>query len=135
GVDGPAAVKNSNGDTWIGVVAGDLLASAANGKIAVDRAQAAVHAKTANGDIVLGAVARGQVVAETGFGQGDIGVVDGVPAWLELKTSYGGVRNELEAADRPDPGEEAVEIRARTGYGDIAIHRTIETENEVAPIA
>ena len=45
------------------------------------------------------------------------------PAWLELKTSFGNVRNDLDAADRPEPGEDAVEIRARTGYGDITIHR------------
>jgi len=131
-VDGPAVVKNSNGDTWIGDVAGELLANAANGKIAVDRPQAAVRAKTANGNILLGAVARGEVVAETGLGQVDIGVVDGVPAWLELKTNYGNVRNELDAADRPAPGEEAVEIRARTGYGDITIHRAVVTEHAEA---
>ena len=125
GVDGPAVVKNSNGDTWIGEVTGELHANAANGKIAVDRPQAAVHAKTANGDILLGAVARGEIVAETGFGKVDIGVVDGVPAWLELHTSFGNVRNELDAADRPEPGEDAVEIRARTGYGDITIHRAV----------
>jgi hypothetical protein len=122
-VDGPAVVKNSNGDTWIGDVAGELRVKAANGKIAVDRAQGSVHAKTANGDVRLGAVARGEIVAESGSGKLDVGVGEGVPAWLELHTGYGNVRNELEAADRPDPGEEAVEIRARTGLGDITIHR------------
>jgi Toastrack DUF4097 len=129
GIDGPAVVKNSNGDTWIGDATGELLANAANGKIAVNRPQAAVHAKTANGDILLGAVVRGEVVAETGFGKVDIGVVHGVPAWLELHTNYGNVRNELDPADRPDPGEDAVEIRARTGYGDITIHRSVVTEH------
>jgi hypothetical protein len=129
GVDGPIAVKNSNGDTWIGDVAGELRANAANGRIAVDRPHATVFAKTANGDILLGAVARGEVVAETAFGKVDIGVLDGVPAWLELKTNFGTVRNELEAADDPGPGEEAVEIRARTGYGDITIHRSVASEN------
>src|SRR5262249_25563622 len=99
-VDGPATVKNSNGNTWIGDVTGELRANAANGKIAVDRPHGAVHAKTANGDVLLGAVAGGQVVAETGFGKVDVGVVDDVPAWLELHTSYGAVRNELDAADR-----------------------------------
>jgi hypothetical protein len=129
GVEGPATVKNSNGATWIGDIAGELLANAANGRIAVDRAQAAVQAKTANGDILVGAVARGQVVAETGFGKVDVGVVDGVPAWLELHTNFGNVRNDLDATDRPEPGEEAVEIRARTGYGDITIHRAVITEH------
>jgi Toastrack DUF4097 len=128
GVDGPAVVKNSNGDTWIGDVTGDLRVNAANGKIAVDRPSDAAHAKTANGDVLLGAVARGEVVAETGFGKVDVGVVDGVPAWLELHTGFGNVSNELDAADRPAPGEEAVEIRARTGFGDITIRRAVVTE-------
>ncbi len=131
-VDGPVTVKNSNGDTWIGDVAGGLRANAANGRIAVDRPLTTVFAKTANGDILLGTVARGEVSAETAFGKVDIGVRDGVPAWLELKTSFGKVRNELEEADQPQPGEEAVEIHARTGYGDITIHRSADREAEAA---
>ena len=67
-------------------------------------------------------------MAETGFGQVDIAVVDGVAAWLELKTGFGRVHNDLEAADSPATGEEAVEIRARTGYGDITIRRSTGTQ-------
>jgi Toastrack DUF4097 len=122
-VEGPAVVKNSNGDTWIGEVSGDLRAKAANGRIAVDRARAAVAAKTAKGDILLGAVARGAVVAETGFGKVEIGVVAGVAAWLDLNTGFGAVDNDLVAADGPPSGEDAVEIRAHTGFGDITIRR------------
>lgn len=123
GVDGPAKVKNANGNTWIGDVTGELRAKAANGRIAVDRAGSAVQAKTANGDVVIGAVAHGAVVAETAFGRVDIGVAGGVPAWLELNTKFGKVRNELEAAERPEGGEGVLEIRARTSFGDIAVHR------------
>jgi len=127
-VDGPATVKNANGATWIGDVNGELRVNAANGRIAVDRLKGAVHAKTANGDVLLGSVAHGEVLAETGAGKVDVGVVDGVPAWLELHTGYGNVRNELDPADRPEPGEQAVEIRARTGAGDITIHRAAVAE-------
>jgi DUF4097 and DUF4098 domain-containing protein YvlB len=106
---------------------GELRVNAANGKIAVDRPQSAVFAKTANGDIVLGAVESGEVVAETAWGRVDIGVANGVPAWLELHTDHGRVRNELHPASAPEPREETVEIRARTGHGDIRIHRSLET--------
>lgn len=126
-VDGSAAVRNSNGDTWIGDVGGELRVNAANGKIAVDRPRSAVFAKTANGDIVVGAVACGEVVAETAWGRVEIGVASGVPAWLELHTRCGNVRSELRAAGAPAPSEEAVEIRARTGHGDITIHRSLQT--------
>ncbi len=127
-VDGAATVKNANGDTWIGDVAGELRASAANGKIAVDRPQGAVHAKTANGDVLVGAVVHGAVVAETAFGRVDIGVVDGVPAWLDLDTKFGRVSSELEPAERPAPGDDIVEIRARTSYGDITVRRAAGLE-------
>ena len=43
----------------------------------------------------------GEVVAETGFGQVDIGVVDGVAAWLELKTSFGRVQQRPRGRRRP----------------------------------
>ena len=124
GIDGTAVVKNSNGDTWIGRVTGDLRVNAANGRISVDQASATVAAKSANGDVRLGEVAHGAVLAQTAFGKVEIGIRDGVAAWLDLNTRYGSVRNDLDTADRPGAGEEAVEVRARTAFGDITIHRS-----------
>jgi len=123
-IDGTAVVKSSNGDTWIGEVTGDLRVNAANGRILVDQAHATVAAKTANGDVRLGEVARGVVLAQTGFGKVEIGILDGVAAWLDLNTRFGNVQNDLDAAERPEPGEDSVEVRARTSFGDITIHRS-----------
>jgi DUF4097 and DUF4098 domain-containing protein YvlB len=122
-IDGTAAIKNSNGDTEIGEVTGDLRVRSANGTVVVDRALATVAAKTARGDIRLGEVARGAVVAETAFGRIDVGIRDGVAAWLDLHTSMGRVENRLEAAERPAAGEQVVELRARTAFGDITVRR------------
>jgi hypothetical protein len=124
GIDGTAVVKNSNGDTWIGRVTGDLRVNAANGRISVDQASGAVAAKSANGDVRLGEVAHGAVLAQTAFGKVEVGIRDGVAAWLDLNTRYGNVRNDLDTADRPGAGEDAVEVRARTAFGDITIHRS-----------
>ena len=124
GIDGTAVVKNSNGDTWIGRVTGDLRVNAANGRISVDQAGGTVAAKSANGDVRLGEVAHGAVLAQTGLGKVEIGIRDGVAAWLDLNTRYGTVRNDLDTADRPGAGEEAVEVRARTAFGDITVHRS-----------
>ena len=122
-LDGTAVVKNSNGDTWIGEITGDLRVNAANGKIVVEQAQAAVAAKTANGDIRLRDVTRGAVIAQTAFGKVDIGIRDGVAAWLDLDTRFGTVHTDLDAAERPEAGEDAVEVRARSSFGDITIRR------------
>jgi hypothetical protein len=37
------------------------------------------------------------------------------------------VLNNLDAVERPGPGEDAVEVRARTSYGDITIHHSFAT--------
>ena len=100
-VDGTAAVKNSNGDTWIGEVTGDARVSAANGAISVDRAHAGIVAKTANGDVRLGEVARGAVVAQSAMGTVEVGIHEGVAAWLDLDTKFGQVHNDLDASERP----------------------------------
>src|SRR5215218_2974424 len=123
-IDGEAVVKNSNGDTWIGEVTGNLQVNAANGRISVDRARETVAAKSANGDVRLGEVAHGAVLAQTAFGKVEIGIRDGVAAWLDLNTRFGNVHNDLDAAERPESGEDAVEVRARTAFGDITVHRS-----------
>ena len=123
-IAGAGVIKNSNGGTWVGEVTGDLRVNAANGKIFVELARAAVAAKTANGDVYLGQVERGAILAQTACGKIDVGIRDGVAAWLELSTSYGNVHNHLEAAQRPAPTEDSVEIRARSPFGDVAVHRS-----------
>jgi DUF4097 and DUF4098 domain-containing protein YvlB len=120
-VAGTAVVKNSNGDTWIGEVMGDLRVNSANGKIAVDHAQAALVAKTANGDIRLGEVARGAIVAETACGKIDLGIREGVAAWLDLSTRLGNVQSDLDTVQRPGATEDVVEVRARSSFGDITV--------------
>ena len=124
-IAGSGVIKNSNGDTWVGEVTGDLRVNAANGKISVDHAHATVAAKTANGDVYIGEVESGAVLAQTACGKVEVGVRDGVAAWLELNTSYGNVHNDLEAAERPGAGEDAVEVRARSSFGDVTVHRSL----------
>ena len=122
-IGGSATVKNSNGNTWIGDVGGDLQVKAANGRVVVDHARAAVTARTANGDIRLDEVAGGTVVAETACGKVDIAVRSGVAAWLDLHTGFGRVHNVLDVGERPGSSEPTVEVRARSGFGDITVRR------------
>jgi DUF4097 and DUF4098 domain-containing protein YvlB len=128
-IDGAAVVKNSNGDTWIGEITGNLRVNAANGRISVDRACETVAAKSANGDVRLGEVAHGTVLAQTALGKVEIGIRDGVAAWLDLNTRYGSVHNDLGPSERPGPGEDAVEVRARTSFGDITINRSVAADS------
>ena len=123
-IDGPAVVKNSNGDSWIGLVTGDLRINAANGDIAVDRAGGDVVASTANGGITVGAITRGTVSLKTGFGEIEVGIPAGTAAKLDVSTSFGRIRNQLESTDGPQETDERIDLRARSGYGDIVIRRS-----------
>jgi len=122
-IGGAVVIKNSNGDTVVGEVTGDLRVRSANGRISVDRAHASVMAKTANGNIRVGEVVKGAVVLETAAGELEVGIREGTAAWLDVSSGYGRVRNSLDETDSPEQSEAKVEIRARTSYGDITIHR------------
>jgi len=122
-IRGAAEVKNSNGDTSIDAVGGDARVRNANGAIHIERAGGGVDAKTSNGGIRVGEAVRGSVALGTAMGDLDIGIAEGTAAWLELNTAFGHVRNEMQHVSRPDEADETVEVRGRTGYGDITVHR------------
>src|ERR1035438_2078255 len=62
-----------------------------NGAISVDRAGADVDAKTSNGSIRIGEVARSSVVLGTPAGGLEIGIAEGTAARLEVNTGHGHV--------------------------------------------
>jgi hypothetical protein len=128
-IDGPAVIRNANGDSHVGEVVGDVRLHASNGAIVVDRARASLVAKSANGGIRIGEVAQGRVVAQTAMGPIEIGIAEGVPAWLDLSTKFGAVRNDLEDSERPADGD-VVEVQASTSMGDITIRRPLAAEGE-----
>ena len=123
-IDGTAVIKNSNGDSWVGEVAGDLRVNAANGNISVDHANADVNASTANGDVRVGGVRRGSASLKTSFGEIEVGIQAGTAARLDVHTEFGHIRNQMDASEGPGPSDQTVEVRARTSYGDIVIHRS-----------
>jgi DUF4097 and DUF4098 domain-containing protein YvlB len=123
-IDGSAVVSTANGSVTIGEVGGDLRIKTANGSISVDRALADVEATTAAGGVRVGEIVRGVVALRTGYGRLELGVGEGTAANLDVHTRTGLVRCELDSVDAPEPSDQTVEVRARTEYGDILIHRS-----------
>ncbi len=122
-VTGDAILKASHGTILIGESGGDLDAKLSYGDLEITRALASVAAKTAYGSIQLREISSGSIQVESGYGQVTIGVRSGVPAWLDLSSKDGHVRNELDGDRAPEPSEQTVAVRARTQYGDITIQR------------
>jgi hypothetical protein len=124
-VDGSATVKTSNGSITLGDVAGDVRLGTSNGSITVDRAHREVRAKTARGSVRIGEAVQGPVEMHTAFGDLEVGVREGTAVWLDVSAAAGNVRSELEASDRPAPGDQTIEVRGRTGFGNVVIRRSV----------
>jgi len=122
-VTGDAILKASYGTILVGESGRDLDARLSYGDLEITKALASVSAKTAYGDIQLREVSSGSIGVESGFGQVTIGVQPDVPAWLDLSSKYGRVRNQLDGGRAPDPTEQTVAVRARTQGGDITVQR------------
>jgi hypothetical protein len=122
-VTGDAILKASHGSVTIGESGGDLDAKLSYGDLQITKALASVAAKTAYGSIGLFEISSGSIQVESGYGTVTIGVRPGIPAWLDLSSKDGRVRNELDGDRAPEPSEQTVAVRARTQYGDITIQR------------
>jgi hypothetical protein len=120
-VTGDAILKASHGSVTVGQSGGDLEAKLSYGDLEITTALASVTAKTAYGAIQLREVSSGSIQVESGYGQVTIGVRPGVPAWLDLSSKTGHVRNQLGGDVAPDESERAVAVRARTAAGDITV--------------
>ncbi|MBG6059398.1 hypothetical protein RCH16_002643 [Cryobacterium sp. MP_M5] len=122
-ISGDAVLRASHGSITIGESGGALDLKLSYGDLEITRALASVTAKTAYGSIHLGAVSAGAIEVESGYGPVTVGVRPGVPAWLDLASKDGHVRNELDGDRAPDPSEQTVAVRARTQWGGIRIQR------------
>ncbi|MBE1458231.1 hypothetical protein H4W79_002445 [Nocardiopsis terrae] len=123
-IDGSAMVRSTSGTITLGEVTGELRANSAHSDVIVDRALGSVTARTTHGSVRLGQVVEGSVNVETSYGELEIGVRAGTAAWLDAVSTKGVVRSSLEAADGPAPTEQTVEVRARSVWGDILLHRS-----------
>jgi DUF4097 and DUF4098 domain-containing protein YvlB len=122
-VSGDALLQSSYGNIQIGESGGGLEAKLSYGDLDITTALGSVTAKTAFGGIGVAEVSSGSIDLESGFGQLGVGVRSGVAAWLDLSSKDGRVRNDLDSETMPDPSEQTVTVRARTGSGDIIIQR------------
>lgn len=122
-VTGDAVLKASHGNVEVLESGGAIEAKLSYGDLDIGRALGSVVAKTAYGSISVGEVGSGSVEAESGYGEVSIGVQAGVPAWLDLASKNGRVRNELEADRAPSGTEQAVAVRVRAQFGDINVRR------------
>ena len=114
-------LSTGSGDVRIGDVAGPATVKVGSGDITIERIRDHSVATSGSGDVRVEIADGPSVQAETARGDVQIGVPDGVPAYLDLKTVTGRIRCELEPGDKPAEGDRALMLRARTVSGDITV--------------
>ena len=115
--------RTSDGDVRIDSVSDSARARTGDGDVTIGRAGGDVDAKTSDGEIRLGEVVQGSVVLTSDDGDLEIGIAAGTAAWLDVHTSSGRVRSDLESTSPPGGTERTVQVRARTSDGDITVRR------------
>jgi DUF4097 and DUF4098 domain-containing protein YvlB len=120
---GAATLQSGSGDVTVESVARALSVQTGSGDIEIGRADDDVKAQTGSGDVSVRRVSRGRVRAKAASGDLHVGVADGTPAWLEVKTLTGGVSNDLDTTDPVGADEQYVRLELNTVSGDIEIAR------------
>ncbi|MFQ6171376.1 DUF4097 family beta strand repeat-containing protein [Oryzobacter sp. R7] len=120
---GHVVARTSAGDVSVGRVQGSVRASTSMGDVRVEHPGTDVVAKTSAGDVRIRRVEGGLVTVDSTYGRVDIGVAEGVAAWLDVEARHGAVRSELTELGAPAEGDPTVELRVRAGYGDVVLHR------------
>lgn len=132
-------VKSGSGHVSVGTALHSVVASSGSGNVAVTTAHGPVSLKsgsgdlriakaeddlnliTASGDLEVGSVRRGRVVSKGASGDIRIGVPAGTPVWTDIFTGSGRIRSGLRSVGQPQGGQDHVELRARTGSGDVTL--------------
>jgi hypothetical protein len=122
-VDGDGELVTAYGQIRVRDASGALRLDSACGDITVERALGTVAATTKYGQVSVHQAGGGSLDLATSYGKVEAGIREGTPAWLDLESSSGKVRNLLTPSDAPTASEEPLRLRARTSYGDIVVRR------------
>lgn len=136
-----AFVKAGSGTLSIGRLAVESQLVTGSGDIEVEQADQAVSLKsgsgdltvhtasggatmtTASGDLRVGRVERGRLLCKNASGDIRLGIPDGTPVWTDIHTSTGRFHSNLASIGAPQPGQDHVEVRAKSATGDIYLEQ------------
>ncbi|GAA1548338.1 hypothetical protein GCM10009804_00860 [Kribbella hippodromi] len=114
-------LSTGSGDVKVGDASGPTTIKVGSGDITVERIRDHSVATSGSGDVKVELADAPSVQAETARGDVQIGVPDGLPTYLDLKTVTGRIRCDLQPGQQPAEGERALMLRARTVSGDITV--------------
>jgi hypothetical protein len=142
-VDGDTDVTTGSGDLLLGEVAGRARLRTGSGTVRLASAGGATEIKAGSGDVELGSVSgdlgvrtgsgelriddarAGRFDLTTGSGEIRVAVHPGVRAELDLTSGSGQARSELTVDSAAPSDAVALQVRGRTGSGDVLVTRAL----------
>lgn len=115
------AVSTGSGDVVVGSNDGPVAVKTGSGDLTVTEARTDVSLATGSGDLHIGTAVRGLVSAKGASSDIRVGIRSGTPVWTDVSTVTGSIRSGLPGAGEPTPGQDHVELRARTVSGDVVL--------------
>jgi DUF4097 and DUF4098 domain-containing protein YvlB len=126
-----AKANTASGDIHFDRVRGEASLNTASGDVRVRQCSGSVEARSVSGDLNISGVAAGNVSLNSVSGDLVVGVVPGIGVYLDLASTTGDIRRQLDDADG-EGASAAAEIRCRTLSGDILIRRAATPATEPA---
>ncbi|ONI88435.1 hypothetical protein ALI22I_18930 [Saccharothrix sp. ALI-22-I] len=115
---GGLRAKTGSGDIEVSSVGGNTVLYTGTGDVWLGAVQNDVQVRTGSGDVTVADAASGRIQMGTGSGNVRVGVRPGVAAQIDLASSSGSARSELDVSDSPpEGGEPALFITGRTSSG------------------
>jgi DUF4097 and DUF4098 domain-containing protein YvlB len=123
-VGGDLSADTASGDLVIDHVAGDARTHSASGDVTLREVRGSLTAKTASGDLRVDAVERGTVRITSASGDVRVGVQRGASVWLDVSSTSGRTRTDLDVGDQPPAtGTPDLNLYIRSVSGGIDVFR------------
>ncbi|MEV0681292.1 DUF4097 family beta strand repeat-containing protein [Actinosynnema sp. NPDC050436] len=118
---GGLRAKTGRGDIEVSSVGGDTVLVTGTGDVWLGAVHGDVEVRTGSGDVTVADAAAGRIRMGTGSGDVRVGVRPGVSAKVDLVSSSGSARSDLEVSHTPPESEPALVVTGRTAGGDALV--------------
>lgn len=102
-IDAASSVATGSGNVWLGVVSGDVMV------------------RSGSGNLTVADATEGQLELITGSGELQVSIHRGTTAAVDLTSSVGGTRSDLDVASEPPEHEPKLHVFGRTGTGSAVL--------------
>jgi DUF4097 and DUF4098 domain-containing protein YvlB len=118
-------VRTGSGRVQLARAGGPTEIKASSGDVAVREVAADLGVRTGSGEVTVADAHAGRLDLTTGSGGMRIGIHAGVGAELDLSSGSGRARSELEVRAVAPAQTPPLQVRGRTGSGDVLVTRAI----------